>query len=433
MCKFDDEKKQAIQSRMSVFLNEEANKKLLSKLSDIDKVIIHQVMITKFYVSRAEIEKAKQNDYFKYILSLFEESKKNNKINDKLIFEYKRNKNNALRYLYIKRGKLFKRILSTKFSQYQYLKRKGDAEICKKIIDGKFKNLSEETKKKVELLNSDIKKYEKNKHPLVLELSSTMLLANVSNTNMLEYFSYIVCNPKCQLTSLIFTDNHWDVFPLRWLSTELFCSDFRKLFSESKNGHDISYYFTEKYDNNDFSNLKKLLSSPFISDGFTEIIGNRNKIIDEIIESYRRGSYSSVIYTSLPQIEGMIWSFSKFVHNVDGGIYADTDYKVGISENKNIENLSIGSLLKHTKLKGYLQDDFIKYFCDELYDERNDLLHGNELSKLTKKNAGMKIATLEFLLSQINNFAKETFTLDLRKEFTEEYINSLLDKYIFIG
>ena len=75
-------------------------------------------------------------------------------------------------------------------------------------------------------------------------------------------------------------------------------------------------------------------------------------------------------------------------------------------ESKNSPQLTVGLLIKNTVLSEIFDLRFIDYFSDELYLERNPILHGRVLLKFTQENAAKKIATLEYILSIINKTIK---------------------------
>ena len=73
---------------------------------------------------------------------------------------------------------------------------------------------------------------------------------------------------------------------------------------------------------------------------------------------------------------------------------------------KLITDPTIGSLLQHSFLGNILDEYFINYFCDDLYNERNPVLHGRNVSNFNERNASKKLATIEYLLDAIESYNK---------------------------
>ena len=61
-----------------------------------------------------------------------------------------------------------------------------------------------------------------------------------------------------------------------------------------------------------------------------------------------------------------------------------------------------------------------KYFCEELYNERNPVLHGRETQKFNKENASKKLATLEYIITTIESYIKNQFKENLKNNIPKE-------------
>jgi hypothetical protein len=363
---------------IKMFLYKEYKKQLISNLDKDDISAISQIFPATTYVTEKELRVAKGEPEYIEILNLFKKSKEQAKIDTSLAKIFEENKKQVLRLLKSKKGNINKNIL--KYLEY------------------------------------DIKGIENGDIPF-LSLSDNMLQAKMelNDIDILEYYSFIVYNPKCQSVSLMFTDYKWQDFPLKWLFNELKLVKIRELFLLHKENKDVAFYFTDKYQKRDFTNINKYLQSPFLNLSHINLLGNRKEIIHEIIECYKYGLYASTIYTALSQIEGLIWDFSFYLDKYELSIETDRSREVTTIE-----------LLNTTKMKEYFDENFLRYFCDELYNEN---LHGNETKLLDSINAAKKIATLEYLLatfvSHIESEISEIFT-QLRDSLPQKYIDDLL-------
>ncbi|WP_218568798.1 hypothetical protein, partial [Pseudomonas sp. CH235] len=70
---------------------------------------------------------------------------------------------------------------------------------------------------------------------------------------------------------------------------------------------------------------------------------------------------------------------------------------------------------------------FIAYFCDELYNERNPILHGQETTSFTMENSAKKIATIEYILTTIETFNKKQAMERIEKNMSPELKSQILN------
>ena len=161
------------------------------------------------------------------------------------------------------------------------------------------------------------------------------------------------------------------------------------------------------------------------------ILDGRKTVIDEIIDCYKNKNYSAVVCTALPLIEGLIWEFSYLLNKRGLRIYKNNKMNVLITDNgRELSEFTVGSLLNLSRFKNYIDDYFIRYFCDELYKERNPVLHGREFSSFSEKNASMKMITLEYLLETINRNIENYMMEGLQKKLPEDFKSEIRDMII---
>jgi len=159
-----------------------------------------------------------------------------------------------------------------------------------------------------------------------------------------------------------------------------------------------------------------------------------------MIKNYYEGDYYSTQVLCLTQIEGLLWDLSIILHNwdvekiYDSGKIDFFNYEEQHLVNEKGEMIygkpSIGSLLKNTKIKNYIENEFIEYCTDELYRERNPILHGRNTYIPKIEDLNKKIMTLEMIIYKISNYMIQFCDIIIRKslkENYEEYLN-LIDK-----
>ena len=129
----------------------------------------------------------------------------------------------------------------------------------------------------------------------------------------------------------------------------------------------------------------------------------------------------------MPVIEGMIWDFALHIHQREGTIYNNNKCSsITTINNKIINEPTIGAMLKNTTLNDVFDEHFVNYFCDELYNERNPILHGRNTQNLNELNAAKKIATIEYLLLTTENYIRNFNQQGLKKKIPVETRNSIL-------
>jgi len=225
-------------------------------------------------------------------------------------------------------------------------------------------------------------------------------------------------------------------FPLRWCGF-LPSDEFNRLYREWKQGKDIMKQVVDSFSEKDIED--------FIYAEIERSLINvkRKEMIFDAIECFYEKKYSSSIVLLLPQIEGLLWELAEKFNNVGKFIYKaskenssaygsfsfkiDKDQELyylnndltkhyteveqkdlsffSLRTNEKDEMITIediGTLLNETPFRFYIYSDFIKYFCNELYAERNEILHGRILDFGTVENASRIILALLMILSYFN-------------------------------
>jgi hypothetical protein len=138
---------------------------------------------------------------------------------------------------------------------------------------------------------------------------------------------------------------------------------------------DVTEPYLRMVEKEGFDDIVQLVDDPVLRLYVYKNQVHVKEAINQAIKCYGDGLYMSSIYTSLPVIEGLLWEYSHFLDkNKITQIYVpntSNQQMIGKSAGNTIENLTIGSLMKLTRFGDLLDQDFILYFCDELYNERN--------------------------------------------------------------
>lgn len=142
-------------------------------------------------------------------------------------------------------------------------------------------------------------------------------------------------------------------------------------------------------------------------------IEERKDLILSVLENFENGHYGSAMILIFSLIEGLLWMLTKaisakekiFVKDKEGWVY-DCE-----SENE-FQTNRIRDILERTAVKRYLDPAFIREFCQELYEERNPVLHGGQIcSKEICNHVGIcflqKLFVLDYVLGRLEKLQDE--------------------------
>jgi hypothetical protein len=140
-------------------------------------------------------------------------------------------------------------------------------------------------------------------------------------------------------------------------------------------------------------------------------LGHRPGLIEQAIYNHLVGNYSAAVNLLFPVIEGIIWDISVAEHLANGGVYSpdrkliDRNLKSRqlINENglpivRGFGAPTVKEMLEGTRMREVFHAQFLQLFCSELYPEdRNPILHGNELDYNTPFQSARLLLVLEYL------------------------------------
>jgi hypothetical protein len=66
--------------------------------------------------------------------------------------------------------------------------------------------------------------------------------------------------------------------------------------------------------------------------------------------------------------------------------------------------MRIGQVLSSPQVRTEIDDDFLRYFCDELYPARNPTLHGQRPDIGCQDDAAAKLATIEYVMGRLGDW-----------------------------
>ena len=111
------------------------------------------------------------------------------------------------------------------------------------------------------------------------------------------------------------------------------------------------------------------------------------------------------MYSLYAPIEGLLWDLAAVVHKekqIFDNTTKDQKHFVDIETGDVFESTRIRDVLERTALSEYVDIAFIRDFCDDIYEERNPILHGRKVcfSNCDRNNICLmqKLMALEYLL-----------------------------------
>lgn len=435
--KFDDilnnlkipkEHHQNIKDMLLDYVNDIKKEEFIKELPKDDIDIIGQTISCISHICLPELEKLKTTSEYTEVYDLLIQSKETRKINNKLIEIYEYNKNLTKKLLINKKIELEQTILDKQYKNYFSIKEKLP-EKAKKILESNLLKTNQKLVKKYNSISSELENFEYS--PLVLKLNENTLKLNVKDKDIFSYIAFLILSPKHQLVCYFYLDDNWDSFPLKWFLLNQPVTVAKSLLYYYNQGINISSYLTDKYKSNNFEELNSLLKSKYLSPPSSHILCSRHESILEIINCYKNNMLSASICLCFTIIEGIIWDFTIYLQDIGRAIYSDSNYLSIKTLNGNIlKNPTIGDLINQTYLNTIFDDTFIKYFCEELYSERNPILHGRETQKFNKDNASKKIATLEYIITTIESYMKNQFKEHMNQNIPKNVQENILKSII---
>lgn len=413
---------------ISLFLTEQRKKKLIKKLHKEDFERIFQVSAFLLRVSDETIQSVKEDAEFTRVYELIEAGIRDQCVPNELISIYHENVRNELECIASDKRKVEQQILGKKSVSYEYLLNAEKLDDAISLLNGELSRCKD---KYLTTQHEHLSKSFEQIKNTAFHIDYNLIITKLSGEYPTGRIAFLVCNPSRLCLSRLFSRDIWRRFPMKWASMNISVASLYDIVAEFEKGEDISHYFIGKYNTeNGFDNFNEHVNSLVFQHALGEVSNERKLILSDISITYQRGYFPLCVYAALPMIEGMLWDIASYVQKIKGGIFSNGSSKIAVVKNteKLIKKPKIRQVVSDTHLSDYLDEDFINYFCSELYDERNEALHGRVIPDISASNAGKKVAVLEYLLNFIIELHKTKLFAHLEKQLTQNYIDELLEK-----
>lgn len=283
---------------------------------------------------------------------------------EKLICEFKR-RATGVRDSFVKEIKdyKFKHLPKKKKEQVEHLQRNADKEDkVSTIIASYYRN-----DEKVKILDDALKNFDWLVKTIDLSVFTSKALK--INESQMGLIAELVSDPSCLIPQdAVNVLKEVDV-PNTWYThSSLTVSEYRN-------------YCENITDPDEWRNLinricKRILRKidvPIMS------IQARKKIITEIIDSIHDRRFEVSFLSIYIEIEGLLWDFA-FEINKNEDIFDKNDETgkslIDVETGNSFKSDRIRDVIERTAMKNFIDSKFIKDFCEEIYEERNLILHG---------------------------------------------------------
>jgi hypothetical protein len=248
----------------------------------------------------------------------------------------------------------------------------------------------------------------------------------------IEYFAYLVYKPEERSWSETLLDPEWERFPLKWWAHHLPMADVRTLFDMYKSGEDISLYYVSRFEKDGIAAIRELVSDPIARTPIAKERAGIREAINQALICYENRQLMAFMYTILPILEGILWNYSVYLDAIgEAEIYVEgtNSNEIITTDGNSISGPTVGLLMRHSAFKDFFDQEFIEYFCNELYNERNPILHGRLFNFATIENAARKLATLEYLLILMRMLVEEKVISKFDEVTPPEVVEELLRRH----
>jgi hypothetical protein len=216
----------------------------------------------------------------------------------------------------------------------------------------------------------------------------------------------IVADPTMELAPA------WMSFPLKWVRDELSLPQLRTLIRAHASGTDLKRYFVERYADGAEGRLKRYRALDAIP-----LLAVRREAIRQTFAAYDRRLYGPSLCASLAIVEGMVRDLCRAIEHKHGSL---VDAGGG--------GTRIGQLLASGHVRAEVDEEFLKYFCGELYPARNPTLHGQRPELGSAEEAAAKLATVEYMIRRLDAFMTKAI-LPLFQRLSSTTVDAFLDDF----
>ena len=156
----------------------------------------------------------------------------------------------------------------------------------------------------------------------------------------------------------------------------------------------------------------------------------RKKLLKSIIFNFENKYYDSALIIMFSVIEGLLWDLSIEINKKEQ-VFMGPEELYDCNKKEQFQSSRIRDVIERTAVNHYLDKEFIREFCDELYEERNPVLHGNCICSHNKcEQQGICFIKKLFVLDYLIDTLEEIYQKNLFDEWDKAFDQNKIDEFL---
>ena len=241
------------------------------------------------------------------------------------------------------------------------------------------------------------------------------------NKNLISTLTYALTSPSFLMPTYVdIILNQKEELPSSWyLYRKLTVSEYKNLLSKENSQQTWNY-------------LLNLVGNSILEKADIPILPiiKRKDLLNSIMTNFQDKHYDSALIIAFSVIEGLLWELSIEVNKKEKVFVNNNSTMYDCKKGEEFQSTRIRDVIERTAVKNYLEKEFIKEFCEEIYEERNPVLHGNWICHYECNNQGVcfiqKLFVLDYLLDTIEEVYQKNIFEMWDKSFDAKKINEFI-------
>lgn len=156
----------------------------------------------------------------------------------------------------------------------------------------------------------------------------------------------------------------------------------------------------------------------------------RKELLKSIIFNFENKYYDSALIIMFSVIEGLLWDLSIEINKKEQ-IFMGPSEMYDCNKKEQFQSTRIRDVIERTAVNHYLDKAFIKEFCEELYEERNPVLHGNCVCSHNKcGQQGICFIKKLFVVDYLIDTLEEIYQKNLFDEWDNAFDQNKIDEFL---
>ncbi len=158
----------------------------------------------------------------------------------------------------------------------------------------------------------------------------------------------------------------------------------------------------------------------------------RKKLLESIFFNCKNEYYDSAMIISFSVIEGLLWETAHMIHKKEQ-VFTGEKELYDDRRKESFLSTRIRDVVERTAVRNHLDQHFIEEFCNELYEERNPVLHGNIICSEECRRMGTcfikKLFAMDYIMDVFLEIYQNQLFQEWDRSFSKEKIKEFLEKW----